>query len=90
VALALAGCRATSSAGSGPTCEEFLRLDEQAMQAAIVEWARENDRRVDPQSPSTGLSGFALFQDRASLIVYCQAPEHRSEHIGDLKIAPGG
>jgi hypothetical protein len=89
-AFALSGYAASSNAGAGPTCDEFLHLDDQAMQAAIVEWARDNDARVDPENPNAGLSGFALFQDRASLITYRQASEHRGEHLGDLSIAPGG
>jgi hypothetical protein len=88
--LILSGCGTISSTGSGPTCDEFLHLDDQAMQAAIVEWARDNDARVDPESPNEGASGFAVFQDRASLITYCQEADHRGHHLGDLKIAPGG
>jgi hypothetical protein len=64
-------------------------MSDQGRLTAIVDWARKHDGRVDPSKPNVGSSGFAVFQDRASLIMYCQDSAHRGDRLGDLAQASG-
>lgn len=81
-AALVTACSATSA---GQTCEEFLRMNTEGQTAAIVDWAKDHDDRIDPENPNKGFSGFALFQDRASLNLYCADPAHRDDQLGDLR-----
>jgi len=79
--LAFSGCGLTAG---GPSCQQFLQMSEADQTSAVINWARKHDNRVDPKDPNSGLSGFALFQDRGSLITYCQDPNHSGDHLGNL------
>lgn len=76
---------ACSAAEAGPTCEEFLRMDTEGQTAAIVDWSKDHDDRIDPDNPNKGFSGFALFQNRASFNLYCADPAHRDDKLGELR-----
>jgi hypothetical protein len=83
LAVTVAGCGATAEA-AGPTCGEFVKMPSEQQTTALLEWARTHDERVDQDNPNAGFSGFALFQDRASMNMYCADEAHRDEHISEL------
>lgn len=84
LALSACGLRTTT----GPTCAQLLAMSDTDQTTAIVGWAKQHDKRVDQSDPNGASSGFALFQDRASLMTYCGDTTHRGDHIGEL--APSG
>jgi hypothetical protein len=82
VSFALAGC---SVPGSGPSCSEFLNMNNDDKRSAVIDWAKDNDDRVDADNPDAGQSGFAMFQNQASMTAYCSGSGHGDDHLGDLK-----
>ncbi len=81
ICLAVAGC---SVPGTGPTCSEFMSMTTDGKRQAVIDWAKEHDDRVDPDNPDSVTSGFAMFQDLASITRYCSESGHTDDHLGDL------
>jgi len=83
--LFAAGCSKIEKL-AGPTCDDLVAMAPAERKQAVVDWATKHDPRVADSDPEVK-SGPILFQDLASLMVYCQQPGHGDDRIQDLRQA---
>jgi len=87
-AVGVSGCGGASA--TNPTCGEFLAMEPEEQEAAVVEWWRRHDPGPTPEAPHAGRDELALVRERQAFTVYCRMPGNEERRLSDIQPVPAG